>query len=316
MENRVVPKVKVTILFLTFNQENFVKESALSCLAQIGDPLEIIFSDDCSTDNTFAILQEATQNYNGPHQVVLRQNMHNLGIADHYNTLVKLAKGDLLITAAGDDFSYPNRAQTLLNVWLSSGCKLDLIASHARAFTYGGQDKNQLVKVDQLARWNGPADWCKKRPYVVGATHAFTKRIWTEFGDIASEALYEDQIITLRALCLGGALTVQTPLLNYRAGGISSKGPSESSNQRHINIEKRYHRQQAVFSQVHIDLVRAGHAELWKGKVKKYWVRAQVALQLLQWHRKRLHPSIGELLHIMRQCGILWTIRQIFYIAK
>lgn len=316
MENRVVPKVKVTILFLTFNQENFVKESALSCLAQIGEPLEIIFSDDCSTDKTFAILQEATQNYNGPHQVVLRQNMHNLGIADHYNTLVKLAKGDLLITAAGDDFSYPNRAQTLLNVWLSSGCKFDLIASHARGITYGGQDKNQLVKVAQLARWNGPADWCKKRPYVVGATHAFTKRIWTEFGDISSEALYEDQIITLRALCLGGALTVQTPLINYRAGGISSKRPSESSKQRHSAFEKRYLRQQAVFSQVHIDLVRAGHAELWKGKVKKYWVRAQVALQLLEWHRKHLNPSIEELLHIMRQCGILWTIRQIFYISK
>lgn len=101
MTARVQPQA--TILFLAYNQEDFVAEAAHACLAQQGEPLEIIFSDDCSTDNTLAILQEVVRSYSGPHQVTVRQNAHNLGIADHYNTLVKLAQGELLITAAGDD---------------------------------------------------------------------------------------------------------------------------------------------------------------------------------------------------------------------
>jgi glycosyltransferase involved in cell wall biosynthesis len=309
-------KVQATILFLSYNQEDFVAESAKSCLAQLGEPLDIIFSDDCSTDKTYAILQDLVRTYAGPHQVRIRQNSRNLGIADHYNILVKLARCDLLITAAGDDISYPNRAQTLFNAWMSSGYKLDLIASYAQSFTHDGQDTNQEVQVDQLARWRGPADWCRKRPYVVGATHAFTKRIWTEFGDIASDIPYEDQIVTLRALCLGGGLTVQKKLLNYRAGGVSSKGSLHEPNERFAALERRYSRQRAVFAQVRNDLEQAGHSILWNGKVKKYWTRAQAALQLLQWHKENHHPSLRELVQMTWQCGIFWTPRQVFYTWK
>lgn len=309
-------KVKATILFLAYNQQDFVAEAARSCLAQQGEPLEIIFSDDYSTDGTYAILQEVVRNYTGPHQVQVRKNSQNLGIADHYNTLVKLAQGELLITAAGDDISYPHRAQTLVSAWQASSCKLDLLASHAQSITHSGQSTGQQVQVDQLSRWRSAADWCAKRPYVVGATHAFTKRIWTKFGDIAPDIPYEDQVVTLRALCMGGGLTIEEPLLSYRAGGVSSKGEAQGASQRRANIERRYTRQRAVFEQVRKDLAQSGQTNLWAGKVKKYWLRANAALQLLRWQQTQDKLTLGELLRMVGQCGMLWTLRQIFYTWK
>lgn len=305
-----------TILFLAYNQQDFVAQAAQSCLAQVGEPLEIILSDDCSTDNTYAILQQVASQYTGPHRVVVRQNHKNLGIADHYNTLVELAQGQLLITAAGDDISYPERAQTLCKAWQASACKLDLIASYAHSITHDGQPTGKTIKVDQLAKWKNAADWCAKRPYVVGATHAFTKRIWTEFGPIASDIPYEDQIVALRSLCLGGAQTLQEPLLDYRAGGVSSSIATQGKRQRLSAMQRRYTRQRAVFDQVHTDLVHAGLAHLWRSKVKRYYSRAQVALQLIGLQHSNARPSPSQLLHWSQSCGIFWMLRQLVHTFK
>lgn len=308
--------MNTTILFLAYNQQEFVAQAAQSCLAQVGEPLEIILSDDCSTDNTYAILQQVASQYAGPHQVVVRQNHKNLGIADHYNTLVELAQGQLFITAAGDDISYPERAQTLYKAWQASACKLDLIASYAHSITHDGQATGKTIKVDQLANWKNAADWCVKRPYVVGATHAFTKRIWTEFGPIASDIPYEDQIVALRALCLGGAQTLQKSLLDYRAGGVSSSIAMQGKQQRLSVMQRRYTRQRAVFAQIHKDLAHAGLAHLWRSKVKRYYSRAQTALQLIDLQHSNARPSLSQLLLWSQNCGVFWILRQLAHTRK
>ena len=304
--------MNTTILFLAYNQQDFVAQAVQSCFDQLGKPLEIILSDDCSTDNTYAILQKMASQYRGPHRVIVRQNHKNLGIADHYNTLVELAQGQLLITAAGDDISYPHRAQTLYAAWQESDFKLDLLASYAQSINLDGQATGNTIKVDQLAKWKDAADWCAKRPYVVGATHAFTKRIWSEFGSIASDIPYEDQIVTLRALCLGGAQTLKEALMDYRAGGVSSKGKGRSSEEKRQHIERRYTRQKAVFVQVQKDLVRAGRAQLWKGKVKQYLDRAIAALWLLQ-QKSITFESLSTIRALGSPCGWGWLIRQVYY---
>jgi glycosyltransferase involved in cell wall biosynthesis len=304
---------RATILFLAYNQQDFVTQAAQSCLDQQCEPLEIILSDDCSEDCTFERLQQLAKSYAGPHRVLVRQNPHNLGIADHYNTLIGLASGDLLITAAGDDISSLHRAQALLEAWDASNGKLDLIASYAKSIALNGQDSGKIIQVDQLSHWTNAAQWCKKRPYVVGATHAFTKRIWAQFGSLASDIPYEDQIITLRALCMGGGLTLETPLISYRAGGVSAKKTTSDKASRLDAIAKRYARQLAVFNQVRLDLDRAGLASLWTGKVKRYWTRSHAALSLLRMRQQKQKIHALALWKMVRQCGPLWTLRQFFY---
>ena len=306
---------RATILMLCYNQVAFVEQAALSCLAQECEGLEIIFSDDSSNDGSYEILCKIVRDYQGPHSVSIRQNSCNLGIANHYNYLINIARSNLLITAAGDDVSHPHRARLLIEAWNSTNCQTDLLASYAFPMSLNGQLSDNILRVDNLALWVSPEDWCRKRPFVIGATHAFTKRLWTRFGDIASDVSYEDQVMSFRAACLGGGVTVFTPLVSYREGGLSAKVSGESKIERLASLANRYQKQQAVYRQIHNDLYTINRGDLWRGKVKRYFNRAEAFLLLLQL-KKQGNGPFSTFKRFWFATGIFWILRQIFYIWR
>ena len=51
--------------------------------SQTYEPLEIILSDDCSSDRTFEIIEEMAREYQGPHLVKERRGERNVGVIDH-----------------------------------------------------------------------------------------------------------------------------------------------------------------------------------------------------------------------------------------
>ncbi len=55
--------IKFSVLTITYNQERFVREMIDSVMNQFILPYEFIISDDCSTDNTWQIIQEYKANY-------------------------------------------------------------------------------------------------------------------------------------------------------------------------------------------------------------------------------------------------------------
>lgn len=104
----------VSFVLFAYNQEDYIRDAVEGALSQTYEPLEIILSDDCSSDRTYCIMQELVEKYKGPHTLVLRRNEKNMGIASHVNFLVTSAKGKYFVAAAGDDISNPDR--TLLTV--------------------------------------------------------------------------------------------------------------------------------------------------------------------------------------------------------
>jgi glycosyltransferase involved in cell wall biosynthesis len=97
--------VPVTLTLIAYNQENYVREAIESALAQTFSPLEIILSDDCSPDQTFAIMQEMVGSYRGPHRVHARREPVNVGTVQHLINVSRAAQGELVVIAAGDDLS-------------------------------------------------------------------------------------------------------------------------------------------------------------------------------------------------------------------
>lgn len=211
---------------LAYNQESLVRHSAAACLNQVCEPLDIVFSDDASTDGTYEVLLEVAREYSGPHNVIVRRNERNLGIGEHLNVLIANHPGDLYIASAGDDISMANRAQTLIGAWDEVGRKVDLISSYCTQMSYAGEVGHE-VRTDDLAGLT-PLDWMTKRPYIVGATHAFTRRLHLHYGPFSKDVIGEDQVMVFRALALGGALTVNQSLVLYRDGGFSRRPNSVS----------------------------------------------------------------------------------------
>jgi glycosyltransferase involved in cell wall biosynthesis len=119
----------VTFALFAYNQEQYIREAVEGAFAQTYEPLEIILSDDCSSDQTFEIMQRMAAAYNGPHEVRARRSSMNRGILNHVLEVAHEARGTFIVVAAGDDISRPERTNTLVDIavkndWqgLSSAC--------------------------------------------------------------------------------------------------------------------------------------------------------------------------------------------------
>lgn len=110
----------VSFLIFTYNQEKFVEEAVRGALSQDFPNLEIIISDDCSTDRTFDVIKETVSNYTGPHKIILNRNEYNLGLISHYNKINQLSHGEIIILGSGDDVSLPNRTSVAVQVFLDN----------------------------------------------------------------------------------------------------------------------------------------------------------------------------------------------------
>jgi len=213
---------RATLALLAFNQERFIDAAIRSALDQDCEPIRVVLSDDCSTDGTFARMEDARARYSGRHEVIVRRNPRNLGIAEHVNAIAGLCSGQLIVLMAGDDLSLPSRVRRTLETWDSSGGALDLVACDVIDMLETGEDAG-ILRVDLLQEWTRITQWTQRRPYVVGAGQAFTYRLWERFGPLQPDAVEEDQVNTLRAICAGGARTIREPLVRYRRGGLSSR---------------------------------------------------------------------------------------------
>lgn len=214
--------MKYSFVLLSYNQEDFIAEAVAAALAQEGPALEIILSDDCSTDRTFDIMQALATAYHGPHQVILNRNAENIGIVAHIRKASDLSSGEIIIAASGDDVSLPDRAAKIIAVfeatdaWLvhSHAVCIDLQGNEVPS-TYATADLIQGAKLEKIAI---------SQALYLGASAAIHRKILRKYGHINNPLAYEDLIFGFRASLEGGVQFIDQPLVRYRVGsGISTK---------------------------------------------------------------------------------------------
>jgi glycosyltransferase involved in cell wall biosynthesis len=296
------------VLLLAYRQADFVARAAHGVLAQACEPIEIILSDDASPDATGEILEAIAASYRGPHQVRVRRGPQNLGIAGHYNALIEMTQAPLLITAAGDDLSTPDRVAKLLAAWRASGERLDLIASHLQGMRQDGTP-TQIVPVDDLAQWPDATAWLARRPHVIGAAQAFTRRIMERFGPFDPRIAYEDQITTFRAIVSGGAMTLPEPLVHYRQGGVSTRQAMRTAEDLIGWMRTQNGRLVAEMEQLLDDAQVAGLKEAVQTQLRTPLARARYLLALSQ------APDAAARRALLREHSELpltWRLRKFF----
>jgi glycosyltransferase involved in cell wall biosynthesis len=211
-----------SVLLMAYNQQSSVRAAIEGALAQTYQPLEIIVSDDASTDGTFEAMRQAVADYRGPHTVRLNRNPANLGIGAHISRLVALSHGEMLFVAAGDDVSLPQRCEQVMQAWLAQDQRPDLIAAAMIDIDADGR-RHGTIQPSDLSRYRSAADWLARPPHVIGAAQAWTRRLFDRYGPLPSGVVGEDLIMVFRAIGSGGALTLDEPLVLYRRGGVSRR---------------------------------------------------------------------------------------------
>lgn len=220
---------RVSVLMPTYNQEDYVGAAIASVLAQDAAPFEFIIADDCSTDGTWERVGAATAGYAGPHRLRLVRNERNLGVNGNLNRMIALAGGEILIAAAGDDLSSPDRVRRVAEIFRSE--KPLLVHSGFRPLMAEGQSYDGRFDDLILTRTTSPVDIAGSTALFVGATAAWHRDLFRIFGPLPDGVIYEDLILGYRAALAGRIARIDAPLVDYRIGvGISAQGPSGRAN--------------------------------------------------------------------------------------
>jgi glycosyltransferase involved in cell wall biosynthesis len=212
---------KVTFAVLNYNGAEWIMEAAESAFAQDYPNLEILFSDDCSTDGSYEALQKIVAEYDGPHQVNLVRTARNSFIGGNLNRIAEASTGELIVKADGDDISVPHRTSTLVKTWLAGGRRAGLLHSATIRFWDAGEE---LYENDCLAELGSVERMASTKARAIGATEAYVPEIFSQFGPLRDGLVHEDGVLPFRSLLLDRPVTyVEEPLVRYRQGtGIST----------------------------------------------------------------------------------------------
>lgn len=216
----------LTFALFAYNQERFIADAVRGALSQTYTPLEIILSDDCSSDRTFEIMQEMASAYQGPNRVIVRRNERNLGIGGHVNKVMEISHGQLIVVAAGDDVSLPHRTTRIWDEYLASDCTACSIFSNEYLIDAFGNrralGRPKSPDPETLAlRW-----FVQHRSWVMGSSHAWHRKVFDIFGPLNDQVVSEDSAIPFRSLLLGTIRYIHEPLVLRRFTGnnISMRG--------------------------------------------------------------------------------------------
>lgn len=191
--------MRLSFVVMAYNQERFIRDAIAGAFAQDHPDLEIVLTDDCSTDATFAIMQEMAAAYTGPHTVVLNRNDRNLGLIGHVNRLFNLATCEYLIYAAGDDISEPHRASAIAEV-IARDRSL-LVHSNVTDMDEAGLplEKQRERTRHEVLEGKSLAELARAMSHALGASCAWHRDLYDRFGPITETGLYEDQVFLFRA---------------------------------------------------------------------------------------------------------------------
>ena len=251
----------VTFALFAYNQEKYIREAVEGAFAQTYDPLEIILSDDCSTDRTFEIMEEMALAYKGPHKILIRKSPVNRGLGLHILDVSELMNGHYVIVAGGDDISLPHRTIALIKTMHKERRKL-AASNYNRMSEFGKieeynitncYESNYLWKIiDSNANY-----------FVLGCTAAYEKYFFVSALKSAKNTIEkgylfnEDDLFSAFAVATNEkpAEYASSALVNYRAGTTSLSSQTQAS--KTLEDEERKIQTERFRSQTRLALLEA-----------------------------------------------------------
>lgn len=222
--------MKITLSIMCYNQERFIDDTLRGAFSQDYPKLDIVVSDDNSSDRTFEMIRKAVDAYDGPHNVTINRNQPNLGLIGHVNYLFAMSgDSDLIVYNAGDDISHSNRVSVLAEEYRKTNALLlhsDVIDMDEHGVPYPRQrvrSRPQKVMEFDLART------AKVNSSCLGASCAWNPQIMDLFGPITEDRAIEDRVLYFRARLLDRAHYIDQRLLDYRREvGLTARKSSDT----------------------------------------------------------------------------------------
>ena len=108
------PKIRLTIAFITYNRRQYLAESLPRVLAQVGDDaaVEVLISDNASTDDTRAFVEEWQARYKN---LRYHCNEKNVAAEGNIHRAMQASRGEYVLIAGDDDYFCDGALHILLD---------------------------------------------------------------------------------------------------------------------------------------------------------------------------------------------------------
>lgn len=206
---------QLSVLMPVHRTPAYVADAVRSVLVQDGCVLDILISDDCSGDATFAAALAEAKTHAGPHSIRVFRTRRRLAM-DHLRALIAEARCDFLVEAHGDDLSPPGRMARLLAIHEETGAAL--VTSLAIDLREGAQTV-QLMPDGLAGGMQSDQVVVEPHPEIFqGARYGFHRKIHDDFPPLTSRYLPRghDVLQAFRAQLTGGIYLSDEPLLVRR----------------------------------------------------------------------------------------------------
>lgn len=200
-----------------YNQVDFVEDTVKGALSQDYENLEIIFTDDCSSDGTFDKIKELVGGYKGPHKILLNRNNPNMGLVPHTNKyLFEISKGDFIFLNGGDDISMPDRIKNAVDVYLRYPNVMAVTFSDVVINKSGKETGEKRSFADSITKISDPQFISSNLFMAGGAALSFRRDVLNKFGRMNDDCQTEDSVLRFRSLLIGDIYTSSKVGLKYR----------------------------------------------------------------------------------------------------
>jgi glycosyltransferase involved in cell wall biosynthesis len=119
-----------------YNDEKNLPESVESILNQTFGDFEFIITEDCSKDNSLKLLRDYASK---DKRIVLIENKENLKLTKNLNSMLGIAKGDLIARMDSDDISLPERFEKQVKIFKDNP-EIDFVFTSSMLMDNEGND--------------------------------------------------------------------------------------------------------------------------------------------------------------------------------
>lgn len=228
--------MKISVAICTYNGEKYIKKQINSILSQTVLPDEIVLFDDCSTDNTVAIVKEMVG------QTAIDLSVHindvNQGCGTNFVNCYSNCTGDIIFSCDQDDMWISTKIEKMIS-YFENDSKLVLAFSNADLID--ADDKKLgptlLEQIGVPKNFDIDVNFYKNRLFgdtygnflVYGCCYAFRKDFFDKLLPFP-EKWYFDSWIAICAPVYGNVKYINESLILYRQHGANHSGSIINNN--------------------------------------------------------------------------------------
>ena len=203
----------ISVIMPTYNATKTIRQSINSVLNQTYKDLELLIADDCSTDGTYALIQEIAKDDN---RIICYRNETNQGASLNRHNLISKAKGRLIAFLDCDDLWEPTKLEKQIELIKDA----DIVYTGSAFIDNGGNRFDWTMHVPTSVTYK---ELLKQN--VISNSSTLTKKDLFLANETVMNGIHEDFACWLGMLKNGAkAVGIDEPLLIYRLSPKSKSG--------------------------------------------------------------------------------------------